>query len=165
MTDDLADAIAAVATETDFSGVVSVREGDTTTVAAAYGLADRAHAVANTTATRFAIASGTKTFTALTVMRLVESGLVDLDTTARSVLGDDLPLVDDAVTVEHLLAHRSGIGDYLDEDELDSATDYVMPIPVHRFATTPDYLAVLDGYEQKSAPGERFAYNNSGFVV
>src|SRR6478735_2857136 len=102
MTDDLAAAIDAVAADTDFSGVVSVTEGDTIVCAAAYGLADRAHAVANTLTTRFAIASGTKTFTALTVMRLVESGLAELDTTARSVLGDDLPLVDDAVTIEHL---------------------------------------------------------------
>ena len=44
-------------------------------------------------------------------------------------------------------------------------TDYVLPIPVHRLATTPDYLAVLGGHEQKFAPGERFAYNNGAFVV
>ena len=49
-------------------------------------------------------------------MSLVEDGTLDLETTARSVLGDDLPLIDDDVTIEHLLAHRSGIGDYLDED-------------------------------------------------
>ena len=48
MTDDLAAAIDAVAAETDFSGVVSVTEGDAALVAAAYGLADRAHDVPNT---------------------------------------------------------------------------------------------------------------------
>jgi CubicO group peptidase (beta-lactamase class C family) len=110
MTDRLAEAIDAVAAETDFSGVVGVTEVDAAPLALAYGLADRAHDVPNTVGTRFAIASGTKTFTALTVERLVESGLVDLDTTARSILGDDLPLVADEVTVEQLLAHRSGIG-------------------------------------------------------
>jgi CubicO group peptidase (beta-lactamase class C family) len=88
-----------------------------------------------------------------------------LDTPARSLLGRDLPLVDDAVTVEHLLAHRSGIGDYLDEDTLGSVDEYVMPVPVHRLATTEDYLEVLDGHPQVFAPGERFAYNNGGFVV
>jgi CubicO group peptidase (beta-lactamase class C family) len=36
---------------------------------------------------------------------------------------------------------------------------------VHRLATTEDYLAVLDGHAQKFPPGERFAYNNGGFVV
>jgi CubicO group peptidase (beta-lactamase class C family) len=38
-------------------------------------------------------------------------------------------------------------------------------VPVHRLADTEDYLAVLDGHPQVFAPGERFAYNNSGFVV
>ena len=68
------------------------------------------------------------------------------------------------MTVEQLLAHRSGIGDYLDEDD-GGDTRYVLPVPVHELATTEDYLAVLDGYPPKFAPGERFAYNNGGFVV
>jgi len=164
MTDDLADAIATVATETDFSGVVSVTEGDATVVAAAHGQSDRAHAVPNTTSTRFAIASGTKTFTALTVMRLVESGLVDLATTARSVLGDDLPLVDDGVTVEHLLAHRSGIGDFFDEEAVD-VEDHVLTVPLHTLVTTEAWLAVLDGHVQASPPDATWAYNNGAYVL
>ncbi|MCW2613033.1 MAG: putative Serine-type D-Ala-D-Ala carboxypeptidase [Frankiales bacterium] len=54
------------------------------------------------------------------------------------MLGADLPLVDDAVTVEHLLTHTSGIGDYFDEDAVDSMTDYVMPVPVHRLVRDSD---------------------------
>ena len=38
------------------------------------------------------------------------------------------------MTIEHLLAHRSGIGDYLDEDDVDDVADYVMPVPVHALA-------------------------------
>ena len=98
-------------------------------------------------------------------MSLVEDGTLALDTTARSVLGDDLPLIDGAVTVEHLLAHRSGIGDYLDEDTMTDVKAYLMPVPPHALASTEDYLTVLDGHPQVSAPGERFAYNNGGFVV
>ena len=69
------------------------------------------------------------------------------------------------MTVEHLLAHRSGIGDYLDEEADWEVEDYVMPVPVHELATTEDYLAVLDGHPTKFAPGERFAYCNGGYVV
>jgi CubicO group peptidase (beta-lactamase class C family) len=76
-----------------------------------------------------------------------------------------LPLVDDRVTVEHLLAHRSGIGDYLDEELDVDLADYLMPVPVHALATTEDYLAVLDGHPRKFEPGERFAYCNGGYVV
>ena len=42
---------------------------------------------------------------------------------------------------------------------------YLMPVPPHRLASTEDYLMVLDRHPQVSAPGERFAYNNGGFVV
>ena len=92
-------------------------------------------------------------------------GELGLDTTARSVLGADLPLIDDRVTVEQLLAHRSGIGDYLDEDEVDDNNDYVLTVPVHELATTEQFLAVLDGHPMKYEPGERFNYCNGGYVV
>lgn len=91
--------------------------------------------------------------------------MLELSTPARSVLGPDLPLIDDGVTVEQLLAHRSGIGDYLDEEAGTEVADYVMPVPVHELASTEDYLAVLDGYPSKFAPGERFAYSNGGYVI
>ena len=128
----LEEAVDSAATRTGFSGVVRVDRGDELEFAKAYGLADRRHAIPNTVATLFATASCTKGFTALTVMSLVEDGTLELTTTARSVLGEDLPLIADDVTLEHLMAHRSGIGDYVDEDEMESVTDYVLPVPVHR---------------------------------
>jgi len=41
----------------------------------------------------------------------------------------------------------------------------VMTVPVHQLDTTEHYLPALVGRPQKFAPGERFAYSNSGFVV
>jgi CubicO group peptidase (beta-lactamase class C family) len=154
-----------VAAEADFSGVVRVERDGVVELDLAYGFADRAHGIPCTAETRFAIASGAKGFTALTVMALVEDGVLGLDTPARRMLGDDLPLIDDAVTVEQLLAHRSGIGDYLDEDVHPDPNDYVMPVAVHRLASSADYLAILDGFPQRDPPGEVFAYCNGGFVV
>ena len=145
--------------------MVRVDRGERTELAKAYGLADRGHEIPNTVDTQFAIASGTKGLTALAVVSLIEDGSLDLTTTARSVLGEDLPLIDDDVTIEHLLSHRSGIGDYLDEDADHDITDYVMPVPVHELATTEQYLAVLDGHATAFPPGERFAYCNGGYVV
>jgi CubicO group peptidase (beta-lactamase class C family) len=157
--------IDALAAEHGFSGVVSVDRGGEVELARAYGLADLAHQVPNTVDTRFGIASGAKGLTAVTVVTLIEHGVLDLATTARSVLGDDLPRIDGAVTVEHLLAHRSGIGDYLDEEAEHDIADYPLPVPVHRLATTEGYLPVLDGHPTKFPPGLRFAYCNSGYVV
>ncbi len=147
-----------------FAGVVRFERSGVVALDAAYGLADRGHGIAMTTDTQLGMASGSKTFTALVVMRLVEEGLLSLSTTARQVLGTDLPLIADDVTIEHLLSHRSGIGDYLDEDELDSE-DYPMPVSVHRLVTTEDFLPILDGYPTKFPAGERFSYCNGGFVV
>jgi CubicO group peptidase (beta-lactamase class C family) len=155
--------IEALVTGSAFSGVVRVDRGDEVSEVAC-GFADRRWEIPNETSTRFAIASGVKGMTALAVVNLIEDGTLALETTARSLLGDDLPLVADDVTVEHLLAHRSGIGDYLDEDEYE-ITDYVIPVPVHTLLGPEDYVPILDGHATKFAPGSDFAYCNGGYVV
>lgn len=91
----LPEAVDAVAGEHSFSGVVSVDRGGEVEFARAYGLAHRAHQIPNTVETGFAIASGAKGLTALVVVSLIEQGVLDLSSTARSVLRDDLPLIDD----------------------------------------------------------------------
>jgi CubicO group peptidase (beta-lactamase class C family) len=161
----LKDSVDRIAAETGFSGVVRVDRADGVELAKAYGLAHRGCHIPNTIHTQFAIASGTKGLTALTVVSLIEEGRLKPTTTARSVLGEDLPLVDDEVTVEQLLAHRSGIGDYLDEEADHAVTDYVLNVPVHELATTEQYLRVLGGHPSKFQPDERFSYSNSGYVV
>jgi CubicO group peptidase (beta-lactamase class C family) len=162
----LPEAVDAVAGEHGFSGVVSVDRGGDVEFARAYGLAHRAHRIPNTVDTRFGIASGAKGLTALVVVSLIEQGVLELTGTARSVLRDDLPLIDDRVTVEQLLAHRSGIGDYIDEDDesLD-INDYLLPVPMQKLADAEQYLSVLDGIPAKFPPGERFSYCNSAYVV
>jgi CubicO group peptidase (beta-lactamase class C family) len=64
------------------------------------------------------------------------------------------------VTVEHLLAHRSGIGDYYGED-----SDPSLPAPAQNLVATEDYLPILDGYPMVFPPGTDFCYNNGAFVV
>ena len=154
-----------VATETAFSGVVRVDRGGDVLVERAYGLADRRWEIPNAVDTRFALASATKGLTALTVVSLIESGSLELATRARELLRDDLPLIGGDVTVEHLLSHRSGIGDYFDEDVDSDPEAYALSAPASALDTTESYLAVLDGYPAKFAAGERFSYCNSGYVV
>jgi CubicO group peptidase (beta-lactamase class C family) len=161
----VAEVVDAIVEQNGFAGVVSVDRGGAIEFLKAYGLAHRAWRVPNAVDTRFAIASGVKGLTAVTVVSLIEQGALRPSTTARSVLGRDLPLIGDDVTVEHLLAHRSGIGDYFDEESGHEITDYVMPVPVHELGTTEQYLAVLDGHPTKFPAGERFSYCNGGYVV
>jgi CubicO group peptidase (beta-lactamase class C family) len=158
-------AIADAAAKGNFSGVVSVDAGDATLHQRAYGFAHRALGVPNAPGARFALASGSKTFTALATLRLVELGRLGLADPVRPILGEDLPLIDDRVTIEQLLAHESGIGDYLDEEADWDADDYVLPVPVHTLAETSGFLPVVDGFPQSFPPGERFSYCNGGYIV
>jgi CubicO group peptidase (beta-lactamase class C family) len=115
---DLLESLGTLARQTSFSGAVRIDEALHSPITAVFGWANRAHQLPVTASTRFGIASGTKGLTALVVMQLVEDGVLSLTTPIRSLLGSDLPMIDDQVTVEHLLTHRSGIGDYLDEEQL-----------------------------------------------
>ena len=157
----LDDAVAAEA----FTGVATVDVADRRILERCEGFIHRALRVPMTPRTRIGIASGSKAFTALAVMRLVQDGELRLDQPVRGLLGEDLPLVDDGTTIEHLLTHTSGIGDYLDEDGDWQVSDYVLSLPVHTLTTAEAFLPMLGGHPQKFAPGERFAYCNGGYVV
>ena len=163
---DLIDSIRTVASEIGFAGVVRIDGADDLLVSESFGLAHRGFGVPNAVDTQFAIASGGKGFTALAVVSLIEDGTISLDTTARSILATDLPQIPGDVTVGHLLAHRSGIGDYIDEenDDLDPYA-YVLVSPVHELASTEAFLVEVDGYPPKFAAGDRFSYCNGGYIV
>jgi CubicO group peptidase (beta-lactamase class C family) len=161
----LSDELRMLADQTDFSGVVAVSRDGHRLAELSRGMADRANRRPNTLETQFGTASATKGLTALAIGSLIQSGRLRLDTTMRSLLGDALPLVDATVTIEQLLGHTSGVGDYLDEDEVDDIDDHVVDVAVHRLAEPGDYLQILDGYPQKTAPGTVFAYNNGGYVM
>jgi CubicO group peptidase (beta-lactamase class C family) len=155
----------ALADAKDFSGVLAVsRDGDRL-LELTRGFADRANGQPTTLDTRFGIASVAKGLTALTVASMIEKGELTADTTLRSLLPDVLPLVDPAVTIEQLLGHTAGVGDYLDEEELGDIDDYAMRLPVHQLGAPQDYIPLLDGRAQKTAPGTTFAYSNSGYVM
>ncbi len=161
----LRDELQGIADEHDFSGVFAVSRDGQRLVELARGYADRANGRPITLDTRFAVASAVKGFTALAMMSLIESGELSLETTIRSLLPDALPMVDPAVTIEQLLDHTSGIGDYLDEEAHGDVDAYVMPVPVHQLDEPMHYLPVLDGRPQRTPPGATFAYNNGGFVL
>ncbi|MCD6058382.1 MAG: beta-lactamase, partial [Thermomicrobiales bacterium] len=104
--------------------------------------------------TLFQVGSNSKVFTATLVMRLVEAGLLDLDTPIGDYL-PDLRLADPraatTVTLRHLLSHTSGVeGDrFEDTGEGDDAV--------------ARYVAGAGDWAQNTAPGEFWSYCNSGF--
>ena len=88
---DLGGELDALASGTGFSGVVRIDQGDRIELARAYGLAHRGFEIPNAVDTRFGLASRAKGFTALAVVSLIEEGVLELSTPARSVTNSPGP--------------------------------------------------------------------------
>jgi len=96
----------------EFTGVVSVHEGENAIFAQGYGYANRAERLPNTPETRFGVASGSKIFTAIAILQLVEQGRLGFDSRLLELVKADFPHFDPGITVHHLLTHTSGAPDY-----------------------------------------------------
>jgi CubicO group peptidase (beta-lactamase class C family) len=152
--------------EGDFAGVVILHQGGDTLFARACGLADRANGIPNELTTRFGIASGAKSFTAVAICQLVESGRLDFATRLLDLLDDDLPAHSREITIEQVLTHTSGMPDYADENLPDADFETLWrDLPVYRLRRPRDLLPLLRQGEPKFGPGTRFEYCNSGYVL
>ncbi|MFK8162133.1 MAG: serine hydrolase [Lewinella sp.] len=141
-----------------FSGVVLLRRGDETLLKEAYGLADLDTKEVNDLNTKFNLASMNKMFTATAIMQLREAGQLDL----QDFVGHHLPdypdlAVRDSVTIEQLLTHTSGLGDFFNEK-----FEQREPASVR---TLDDYFSLFVGDPLNFKPGEEFAYSNAGYIV
>jgi D-alanyl-D-alanine carboxypeptidase len=136
--------------------IAVVRAGDTV-VMNGWGRADIENDVPATAATVYRIGSITKQFTSSTVMQLVQSGQVALD----SSIGNYLPALPAAwrvVTVRQLLNHTSGIPSYTD----------LGPRWERRWGEemSPDTLVALTATDTMwFAPGSKWRYDNTGYIV
>ena len=110
---------------------------------------------ANTT---FAIASLTKSFTAVLVLRQVESGRIDLDAPVSAYLPGFNATYADDVTVRQLLENRSGIPHYVD------IPGWFEPKVKNEF-TAESFLAEIEALELRFAPGEDYYYSNANYYL
>ena len=133
--------------------------------ARSYGYAVRSERIPNRLDTRFQTASGSKIFTAVAICQLIESGRLALDTHIQDCLPVAFPLFDPGITVRHLLTHNSGITSYFEEDIDPDYEALWQQVPVYRMRTPSDFLPLLENRPMKFRPGERFEYNDGGFVL
>ena len=104
----------------------------------------------------FRLGSITKQFTAVCILMLLEQGKLALEDEIGRFL-PDFPTQGRKVTVEHLLTHTSGIKSYTDLPEW---------LPLWRKDMTPEELIALFKEQPfEFEPGERFKYNNSGYIL
>ena len=94
--------------EPGFRGVIHVLQQGEVLCSHVSGLADLPNEIPNTFETRFASASAGKVFVAAGILRLIDQGKLELESTLGSLLDFDLGRIDRDVTVRQLLTHTAG---------------------------------------------------------
>lgn len=148
-----------------FRGGVSVSRGDEIIFEECRGFRRLADELPNEADTRFATASAGKAFVGAGMLTLMEKGLVKPSTPIGDVLHFDLGRIDPAITIEQLLSHTSGAPDYFDESTMDDYAELWHDFPCYRVRTSRDLLFMMTDKPMQNAPGEKFSYNNGGFVL
>jgi CubicO group peptidase (beta-lactamase class C family) len=121
-----------------------------------YGLADLELAVKVEPDMIFRLGSITKQFTAVAILMLAQQGKLSLQDRIDKYL-PTFPTGDKKVTIEHLLTHTSGIKSYTNMEEW---------LQLWRKDMTPkEIIDMSKGKPFEFAPGERWNYNNSGYVM
>ncbi len=131
----------------------------------AAGYADRSNKIANTLATRFGIASGTKFTTALAIGKLIAAQKLSSSTKLKDCIALNFPRYSPEITTRHLLTHTSGIPDYYDEEKIADVDTFTLSTPWYALKGPRDYLALFPDEPMKFAPGERFSYSNGGYIL
>lgn len=148
-----------VAAADAFSGTVLIAKDGKPIYERAVGLASKAYASRNRMDTKFNLASIGKSFTAVAIAQLAESGqLAYTDNVGKFLPDYPNQEVREKVTIHHLLSHTSGLGDIYNEkytcvrSTLRQVRDY-FPL----FENDPHPLSF--------EPGARWQYSNIGYIL
>jgi D-alanyl-D-alanine carboxypeptidase len=115
-----------------------------------------------TTATRFSIASLSKTYTATMVLKLVQDGRIGLDDPVAQWV-TPAPPGGDRVTVRELLNHTSGYPDVETYGELADQLDLFTDYDPGRVYDLPHILAAMRA--PRFPPGSRYEYSNVNYLL
>lgn len=132
-----------------------IEKGRGTIIKKGYGLADLAKRERISAETQFRMASVSKHFTAMCIVKLHEEGKLKITDKARKYL-PNLPAFSDGVTLQHLMDHTSGITDY----------EPMIPKDRKQQVSDADVLALVCRSDSLYFPaGSRFKYSNTGFCL
>ena len=138
-----------------WSGVISIYQKGEPVFQKAYGYADREWKIPNTMDTKFRIASISKLFTEVAILKLVEENAISLsDPLSKFII--DYPRGTE-ITIRQLLNHRAGV-------------PHLNNFPNYNDLIKYDYdiNEIIDLFKNKPLdfdPGERYRYSNSGYVL
>jgi CubicO group peptidase (beta-lactamase class C family) len=139
-----------------FRGAVLVARGRDVLLSKGYGLADLSTGIPNTPHTLYRIASVTKQFTALAVLKLQELGKLKVSDRVCEHIAS-CPAAWESITVEHLLLHTSGLrAEYASSARPSSSTTTLSPEQV---------IGLFRDWPTRSPPGSQWTYSNAGYAL
>lgn len=116
----------------------------------------------------FRIASVTKTFVAVAILRLWEEAKLGLDDPITNYLCEDhLNLLrkggydPESITIRHLLQHNSGMADHSHT----AAYDVAVLRSGYKWTRQGQIEALVEYSKPVGKPGERFSYSDTGYVL
>jgi CubicO group peptidase (beta-lactamase class C family) len=129
-----------------------------------YGVRDLRTKTAIDAQTNFRLASCTKQFTAMAIMFLVRDGKLRYDDSLTDIF-PEFPAYGKQITVRSLLNHTGGLPDY--EDLMDTVEKTKGKIwSAEKQIHDAEVLQLLERESRgKFAPGTKWEYSNSGYVV
>ena len=142
--------------EKNFNGSVAVATNGQIDFITGIGLANRQAGTNINSKSKFKIASITKTFTAVLILKLYEEGKLDLNGTIGKYLPDYKGEAKDKVTIHNLLTYSSGIPNC--EGNTGIAV-YQLPI------STDEFIEKYCIGKLEFEPGKQFSYNNGDYII
>ena len=136
-----------------FNGSVLVAKNGIIIYQKNVGYADIEHKVTVVTDTRFELASISKTFTAILILRLVENGKITLDAKISDYIPEFTRNDSGQITIHHLLSHTSGIQDFVGLN-----CDFAS-------WTEKEFLEGLQKTPINFKPGTQFQYSSSTYIL
>ena len=141
---------------------IALIDGDRVLWAGGVGLADVANRRPVTADTLFRVASISKSFLGLTLIKLAEQGRIDLRAPV-SVLAPELAIrnrwaAEEPITLAHLLEHTAGFDDLHPNEWRAPGDDETIPLAVALAYNPASRVA-------RWRPGSRTSYSNAGYTV
>ena len=139
-----------------FSGSILVARNGQPVVSRGYGMANIELSVPNTPQTVFRLGSVTKQFTSMAIMILQERGKLNVSDPVCKYF-TDCPAAWQPLTVRNLLTHTAGIPNYTGFPDFSKTAAIA--------TTTAELIGRFKDKPLDFAPGEKYAYSNSGYYL
>jgi CubicO group peptidase (beta-lactamase class C family) len=150
-------ALELVEKEHRLSGAILISQNGHVVFEKAYGFASRQLSVPNVLETKFHVASVTKMFIAMAALVLFERGQISLQEKPGRYL-PELTVLDQNITLHHLLSHTSGLQDIYDVPNLRFEMQHLK----NQGGNLLSYLLTLP---QLFPAGKGWSYSSTGFIL